>query len=116
MENILEAKASLRDNKGSARKARLVLDMIRGKAVNEAKNILQFSNKKVAKDIHKLLNSAIANATQVAGKADTTNMTINKAYADEGRIDKRTLLRYRGTADRILKRRCHITIGVILKK
>ena len=116
MDNILEAQARLKDNKGSARKARLVLDMIRGKAVNDAKKILQFSNKKVAKDIHKLLDSAVANVTQIAGKADTAHMTVNKAFADVGRTAKRTLLRYRGTADRILKRSCHITIAVTLKK
>jgi len=116
MENLLEAKASLRHFRGSARKARLVLDMIRGKGVNEAKNVLEFSNKKVAKDIKKLLNSAIANANQVAGKEDTSNMVVEKAFADNAQMHKRYIFRAKGSADLIRKRYCHITIGVMVKK
>jgi len=116
MENIHEAKASLRHFRGSARKARLVLDMIRGKGVNEAKNILEFSHKKIAKDIQKLLDSAIANINQVSGKEDAANMVIFKAYADEGPVQKRQLIRAHGSMDRIFKRTCHITLGVVVKK
>ena len=116
MENILEAKASLRNHRGSARKARLVLDMIRGKGVDEAKNILEFSNKRVSKDIQKLLTSAVANAHQVAGRAETKNMTISKAFADDGMIMKRHRMRARGNVNLIRKRYCHITLCLIVIK
>jgi len=116
MENTLDAKATLRHLRGSARKARLVLDMIRGRRVKEASNILQFSTKKVAKDIHKLLKSAVANAIQVAGKTDTDSMIVDKAWADNGPIMYRQMLRARGSAGRIRKRFCHITIGITNSK
>ncbi|MCL2064194.1 MAG: 50S ribosomal protein L22 [Candidatus Cloacimonetes bacterium] len=116
METIHESQASLRHFRSSARKARLVLDMIRGKGVNEAKNILEFSHKKIAKDIQKLLKSAVANINQVSGKEDTANMVISKAFADGGRIIKKPLYRAQGSSDRILKRTCHITIGLKVVK
>lgn len=116
MENILEATARLRNLRGSARKARLVLDMIRGKSVNEAQNILEFSTKRMAKNIQKLLNSAIANATQAAGKADVDSMVVEKAWADDGQIMKRTMPRAQGRATIIRRRTCHITIGITGKK
>jgi large subunit ribosomal protein L22 len=112
MENTLQATASLRNFRGSARKARLILDMIRGKKVAEAKNILQFSTKKMSKDIHKLLNSAVSNATQVGGKLDETTLHIEKCWADDGMIMKRTMPRAQGTANMIRKRTCHITVCI----
>ncbi len=67
----MEAIARVRNLRGSARKARLVLDLIRGKSVPEAQQILLlFSKKRVATDVAKLLNSAIANATVKEGKVD----------------------------------------------
>ena len=116
MENIHEAQASLRHFRGSARKARLVLDMIRGKGVNEAKKILEFSTKKVAKDIQKLLGSAVSNVNQVAGKEDISNMVISKAFADGAQIERRHMFRMKGMASVIRKRYCHITIFVSVKK
>jgi large subunit ribosomal protein L22 len=112
MENNIEAKARLNNHRGSARKARLVLDLIRGKQVNIAKNILQFSTKRAARSIAKLLNSAIANATQVAGKTDLSNMVVDKAWANEGKIMRRYMPSIKGSAKPIRKRTCHITIGI----
>ena len=111
-DNILEATASLRNLNGSARKARLVLDLIRGKRVYEAKNILQFSNKRMATHIHKLLNSACANATQAEARVDVDNLIIDKAFADGGPTRRKWLSRAKGSATTIHKRSCHITIGI----
>jgi len=112
MENIIEAKALCRNLKGSARKARLVLDMIRGKRVSDAKNILQFSTKKMAVHVHKLLNSAIANANQVSGRINTDDMVVEKAWADNGPFERRWKPGYKGGAYYYVKRTCHITIGI----
>ena len=112
MENIIEAKAICRNLKGSARKARLVLDMIRGKKVSDAKNILQFSTKKMAIHVHRLLNSAIANANQISGKVDTANMIVDRAWADNGSMEKRYYPSMKGGMKPRLKRLCHITIGI----
>lgn len=118
MEDIkkIEAYAKLNNHRGSARKARLVLDMIRGKSVNEAQKILVFSTKRVSQDLVKLLNSAVANVTQQNGKIEIDNMIVNQAYADEGRTMKRFRPRARGRATVIRKRSCHITIGIAEKE
>jgi len=112
MENKIEAIAHCRKLKGSARKARLVLDMIRGKKVSDAKNILQFSTKKMAIHIHKLLNSAVANAVQISGKIDTANLIVDKAWADNGTMEMRYFPGFKGGMVSRLKRSCHITIGI----
>ncbi len=116
MENNLAATARIRNLRGSARKARLVLDLIRGKSIYEAQNILHFSKKRMAKNVEKLLNSAIANATQAAGKADMDKMIVEKAWADDGQIMKRTMPRAQGRATIIRRRTCHITIGITEKE
>jgi large subunit ribosomal protein L22 len=110
MENKSITSASLRNYRGSARKARLLLDMIRGKQATEAKNILQFSTKKMAKDIHKLLLSAIANANQKEGKIKEQDLYVETAFADEGVTMKRMMLAIKGMAYTIRKRSCHITL------
>ena len=111
-DRILEATASLRNHSGSARKARLVLDQIRGKSVSDANKILEFSNKRMAIYIQKLLKSACANVTQIEGKADVNSMRIDKAFADDGRIMKRWMPRAKSQASPIKKKTCHITIGI----
>ncbi len=116
MEAKLQAVAKLQNLRGSARKARLVLDMIRGKSVNEAQKILLFSTKRMAKSIEKLLNSAVANATQKQGKADIDSLIVDKAFADEGTIMKRFLPRAQGRATVIRRKTCHVTIGVAEKE
>src|SRR6476469_6247110 len=95
----------------SARKARLVTDLIRGRSVPEARTILAFSNRAVAKDVEKVLRSAVANAESrpdLHWSGD--ELVVVAAYADEGPTLKRWRARARGRVARIRKRTCHITI------
>ena len=108
----MEALARVRNLRGSARKARLVLDLIRGRSVPEAQRILAFSKKRSAKNIAKLLQSAIANAEVKDVKVDIDNLFVEKAFADDGPIMKRHRPRAQGRATIIRKRTCHITIGL----
>ena len=97
----------------SARKARLVTDLIRGRSVPEARTILAFSNRAVAKDVEKVLRSAVANAESrpdLHWNGDTLVVAI--AHVDEGPTLKRWRARARGRVARIRKRTCHITIKV----
>ena len=98
----------------SAQKARLVADQIRGKSVESALEILQFSGKKGAQIIKKVLESAIANAEHNDG-ADIDELKVSTIYVDEGMTMKRIRPRAKGRADRILKRSCHITVKVAEK-
>jgi large subunit ribosomal protein L22 len=95
----------------SPQKARLVADQIRGKNVEQALEILTFSNKKAAELIKKVLESAIANAEHNEG-ADIDDLNVAKIFVDEGPIMKRVMPRAKGRADRILKRSSHITVVV----
>ncbi|HNX00711.1 MAG TPA: 50S ribosomal protein L22 [Candidatus Cloacimonadota bacterium] len=106
----MEAKAILKHSRGSARKARLVLDNIRGKNVEDAKHILRFTTKRAAGSIGKLLNSAFANATFKNPKITEKEMIVDKAFADEGPIMKRYMPRAQGRAYLIRRRTCHITL------
>jgi large subunit ribosomal protein L22 len=95
----------------SARKARLVTDLIRGRSVPEARTILAFSNRAVAKDVEKVLRSAVANAESrpdLHWQGD--DLVVVVAHADEGPTLKRWRARARGRVARIRKRTCHITI------
>jgi large subunit ribosomal protein L22 len=95
----------------SARKARLVTDLIRGRSVPEARTILAFSNRAVAKDVEKVLRSAVANAETRPGLHwQGDDLVVVAAYADEGPTLKRWRARARGRVARIRKRTCHITI------
>ncbi len=95
----------------SARKARLVTDLIRGRSVPEARTILAFSSRAVAKDVEKVLRSAVANAESRPDLHWTgDDLVIAAAYADEGPTLKRWRARARGRVARIRKRTCHITI------
>jgi ribosomal protein L22 len=93
----------------SARKARLVLDHIRGRTVPEARTVLAFTPRAAATDIEKVLRSAVANAEANHG-LDGDRLVIVKAYANEGPTLKRWKTRARGRVNRIFKRTCHITI------
>ena len=95
----------------SPQKARLVADQIRGKSVDQALEILTFSNKKAAVLVKKVLESAIANAEHNEG-ADIDDLSVAKIFVDEGPIMKRIMPRAKGRADRILKRSSHITVVV----
>ncbi len=95
----------------SPQKARLVADQIRGKSVDQALEILTFSNKKAADLVKKVLESAIANAEHNEG-ADIDDLNVAKIFVDEGPTMKRIMPRAKGRADRILKRSSHITVVV----
>jgi large subunit ribosomal protein L22 len=112
----MEAIAHLKHIRGSARKARLVLDLIRGKGVEDAQNILQFTQKRAAGTIAKLLNSAVANAHVKDAKVVAKDLIVNKAVADEGPIMKRYMPRAQGRAYLIRRRTCHITLELKTKE
>ena len=107
----MEVSARLSGATISAQKARLVADQIRGKSAEDALDILNFSNKKAADLVLKLLNSAIANAEHNEG-ADVDELKVSSIFVNEGRTLKRLKPRAKGRADRILKRSCHITVKV----
>ena len=93
----------------SARKARVVLEHIRGRSVPEARTILAFTQRAASKDIEKVLRSAVANAEANHGLIGD-ELVVAAAYADEGPTLKRWRPRARGRVNRIFKRTCHITI------
>ena len=107
----MEVAAKLKGAKLSAQKARLVADQIRGKSAESALEILQFSTKKGADIIKKVLESAIANAEH-NDDADVDELKVSTIFVDEGMTLKRIKPRAKGRADRILKRSCHITVKV----
>ncbi|MEQ8407686.1 MAG: 50S ribosomal protein L22 [Gammaproteobacteria bacterium] len=107
----MEVSARLKGARLSAQKARLVADQVRGKGVEEALQLLNYSTKKGADIIKKVLNSAIANAEHNEG-ADVDELKVATIFVDEGMTMKRIMPRAKGRADRILKRSCHITITV----
>ena len=110
----MEVAAKLKGAGLSAQKARLVADQIRGKSVEEALDLLQFSGRKGADIIKKVLESAIANAEHNDG-ADVDELKVSTIFVDEGMTMKRIKPRAKGRADRILKRSCHITVKVAEK-
>ncbi|MCL2632629.1 MAG: 50S ribosomal protein L22 [Coriobacteriia bacterium] len=110
----MEAKAHARYVRVSPRKARMVIDMIRGQEVPRAREILQFSDRNVSEVIEKCLNSAVANAEREGVRAE--NLIVTTTYADEGPTLKRWRPRARGSAARIRKRTCHITVVVGTKE
>jgi large subunit ribosomal protein L22 len=96
----------------SARKARIVLEHIRGRSVPEARTVLAFTPRAAATDIEKVLRSAVANAEANLG-LDGDNMLVEAAYADEGPTLKRWKPRARGRVNRIRKRTCHVTLVLV---
>ena len=107
----MQAVAKLRFARISAQKGRLVADQIRGLPAEEALNTLQFSKKKGAEMMKKVLDSAIANAENNEG-ADVDELKVTAVMVDEGPTMKRIRARAKGRASRILKRSSHITITV----
>ena len=106
----MEVKAVLRHTRTTPQKARLVADMIRGKNVNDAMNVLTFTRKRVAEKFQKLLKSAIANAEENHKILDVDDLYIKTLKVDEGATWKRSLPRARGVATAIRKRTSHITL------
>ncbi len=107
----MEVQARLKGAQISAQKVRLVADQVRGKGVEEALDVLAYSNKKAAQIIKKILDSAIANAENNEG-ADVDELKVSSIFVDEGMTMKRLRPRAKGRADRIFKRSCHITVKV----
>ncbi|MBP3461627.1 MAG: 50S ribosomal protein L22 [Bacilli bacterium] len=107
----MEAKAIAKTVRIAPRKARLVIDLIRGKSVEEADKILSNINKEAARIEKKVLTSAVANATNNL-KLDKTNLYVKEAYVNEGQTMKRMKFGSRGRIDPIMKRTSHITIVV----
>ena len=107
----MEALAKHRHARTSAQKARLVADQIRGLHVEKALEVLNYSPKKAAELMKKVLESAIANAEHNEG-ADIDELHVSKVFVDEGPTMKRIKPRAKGRADRIFKRSSHITVIV----
>lgn len=107
----METNASLRGARLSAQKGRLVADMVRGKNVAQALNILAFSSKKGAHIIKRVLESAIANAEHNNG-ADIDELKVKVICVEKGAILKRFIARAKGRGDRISKQTCHIYVTV----
>lgn len=95
----------------SPQKARLVVDQVRGKPVADALEILNFSTKKGADLVRKVLESAIANAENNEG-ADVDELKVSEIYVGAGMTMKRIKPRAKGRADRILKRTAHVSVTV----
>ncbi|HEX8162219.1 MAG TPA: 50S ribosomal protein L22 [Pyrinomonadaceae bacterium] len=112
----MEARASAKHLRGSAQKARLVIDMIRGKNVNEALAVLRFTNKRAAASIEKCVRSAIANATEAAEKAnvavDPDDLWVKACFVDMGAHKNRRRVRPapQGRAYREQRHFHHVTI------
>jgi large subunit ribosomal protein L22 len=108
----MEASATLRYLKMSPQKVRLVVDLVRGKKVDEALQILRFTNKTCAKDLEKLVRSAVANAENKEANLDTDELVVSKIYVNEGPREKRVQPAPMGRAYRIQKRQAHVTVHV----
>lgn len=116
----MQARAITRNLRMSARKARLVVDLIRGRDVNDAYSVLRFSKKLASTPVEKTLRSAVANAQQKAEKEgdflDVDDLFVREAFVDEGSTLKRFKARAMGRATPIMKRTSHITIVVDSKE
>ena len=112
----MKARAIAKGVRQSPRKMRLVVDEIRGKNVNDAYAILQFSKKRAAEQIDKVLRSAVANAVYQADERgdvlDVDELYVSEAYVDEGPTLKRWKARAFGRATPIHKRSSHVTVVV----
>ena len=110
---MVHAEATAKYIRTSAQKAGLVLDLIRGKDVNHALSALQFSRKSVARDVAKVLRSAVANAQQQdAFGGDVARLFVSKCHANNGPSQKRVRPAPMGRAFRIVKRTTHLTVQV----
>ncbi len=107
----METSAKHRYARISAQKCRLVADQVRGMPVEKALTLLNFSNKKAAVLVRKVLESAIANAEHNEG-ADIDELKVSTIYVDQGPGMKRMRARAKGRGNRILKRTSHITVTV----
>ena len=112
----MEVTARLRFLQGSAQKIRLVTDLIRGKGVQEAVNVLEVTNKLAARHVQKLLKSAIANAENREEHVDLDRLYVKEIFVDRGPMAKRVRPAPMGRAYRVQKRQSHITIKLDTRK
>jgi large subunit ribosomal protein L22 len=109
----IEARATAKYVRTSAQKAGLVMDLIRGRDVNAALSTLRFARKGVARDIEKVLRSAVSNAQQKEGfGGDVDRLYVNACYANQGPSQKRIRPAPMGRAFRVVKRTAHLTVHV----
>ena len=106
-----EVSATAKFVRVAPRKARMVVDLIRGKRVDQAYELLQFSTRAVATDVNKVLHSAVANAEN-NNELRADDLIVKRAWVDEGPTLKRIRPRAKGSASRINKRTSHITVVV----
>lgn len=110
---MIEGRATARYVRTSAQKAKLVMDLIRGQDVDRALSTLRFARKRIARDIEKVLRSAVANAQQKEGASgDADRMFVSSCYADQGPTMKRIRPAPMGRAFQIRKRTSHLTVHV----
>lgn len=110
LSDIVRFTSQVRHHRGSPRKARLLADLIRGKSVEEALNLLTFTTKRAAVNMRKCLNAAITDAMEA--DADERRLVVCESRVDEGPHIKRFRPKDRGRAHSILKRTSHITVSV----
>ncbi len=110
-----QAKAILKYSRVAPRKVRLVVDLIRGKAVSEAVNILKFTRRSASGVLEKVLKSAVANAENLE-IGDPDDLLVQEAFVDGGPVLKRFRARSMGRANPIKKRTSHITLVVGVKE
>ncbi len=108
----MEASATYRYMRISPQKARLVVDLIRGKSVSEAFSILNFTKKRVTHDLEKILRSAVSNAEQKAENLDVDDLVVSRAFVNEGPRQKRVRPAPMGRAYRYQRRTSSITVVV----
>jgi large subunit ribosomal protein L22 len=108
----MEASATYKYVRISPQKARLVIDQIRGKSVSEAFSILNFTKKRVTRDVEKILRSAVANAEQKSENLDVDDLVVAKIFVDEGPRQKRVRPAPMGRAFRYQRRSSQITVVV----
>jgi large subunit ribosomal protein L22 len=110
---MVHAIATAKYIRTSAQKAGLVMDLIRGKDVNQALTVLQFSRKAIARDVAKVLRSAVANAQQAEGfGGEVERLFVSRCHADNGPSMKRVRPAPMGRAFRVVKRTTHLTVEV----
>ncbi len=108
----MEARATAKYIRVSPQKARLVVDLIRGKNAGEAMNILHFTKKRVTREIEKVLRSAISNAEQKSEKVDVDRLFVSRAYVNDAPRQKRVRPAPFGRAYRYQRRMSHVTVVV----
>jgi large subunit ribosomal protein L22 len=111
----MEARATAKFVRSSARKARLVLNLIRGRDAGEAMTLLRFTKKRMAKEVEKVLRSAIANAEGKSETVDVDDLYVAEAYANDGARAKRIRPAPMGRAHPYQRRTCHISVKVAEK-